>query len=139
MSATWKELRIVASMASGHRARARCGRALRAADSSGCAVARRRLHGAPPLALDRLAGAARSLDALARAGTESVGVDGESLGELALREHLHRYALARGESAFAHQLERNVGARVEALLQRGDVDGLRVRAKRLEGHRLLHV
>src|SRR5271166_6855125 len=103
-------------------------------ESSGC-----RAGAAPPLALDDRAGAAGRLDALARAGAERVRVHGQRLGEIALGEHLHRDVLAGAEALGLHHLESHLGARVEAALERGDVDRLGVGAEGLEGHRLLHV
>src|SRR5438309_4171037 len=91
------------------------------------------------LALDDAAAAAGSLDALARTGAERVGVHFQRLAELALRQHLDGYVLARGQAVGLHQLDRDLRAGIEAALERVDVDGLRVRAERLEGHRLLHV
>src|SRR5271166_260172 len=91
------------------------------------------------LAVDDLAAAAGRLDPLACAGAEAVGMDGERLGQLALGQHLHGHALARGQTVGLHQLEGHLGAGVETALQGGDVDGLGVRAEGLEGHRLLHV
>ena len=102
--------------------------------------AERRFHGREPAQPSTIcAGAAGRLDALARAGAEGVGVHGQRLGQLALGEHLHGDVLAGAEAVGLHQLERHLGARVEAALERGDVDGLGVRAEGLEGHRLLHV
>src|SRR4051794_5550253 len=66
-------------------------------------------------------------------------MDGERLAELALGEDLHGNAPAPREPTGAHQFEGHLGAGVETVLQRGDVDRLRVGAERLEGHRLLHV
>src|SRR5262245_10023556 len=143
MSATWKALRIVESMAwdsrTGARALARGPRwPIARADSSGCPLARRAAP-ARGSALDELAGAPRGLDALARAGAERVGVDGQRLAQLSSGEHLHRHARPGPQAARAQEIQRDLGARVEAAVERGDVHGLRAGAERLERHRLLHV
>src|SRR3954465_7196623 len=91
------------------------------------------------LGLDDDRGAARGLDRLARRAAEGVGVDGELLGQRALREHLDRDVLARAEALALERVERDLVARLEAPLEILEVDRLRVRAERLEGHRLLHV
>src|SRR6478672_10314648 len=91
------------------------------------------------LALDQLAGSASRLDALARTRAEGVSVDGQRLAQLALGEHLDRNVLARAQAVGLHQLDRHLGARIEAAVERGDVDRLRMRTEGLEGHRLLHV
>src|SRR5208282_5975431 len=49
------------------------------------------------------------------------------------------HLLAAGETDRAHRLERHLGARLEAVLERADVDRLGVRTEGLERHRLLHV
>src|SRR3954462_1680333 len=94
---------------------------------------------ASALGLDDDRGAARGLDRLARRAAEGVGVDGELLGQRALREHLDRDVLARPEPLGFERVERDLVARLEAPLEILEVDRLRVRAERLEGHRLLHV
>src|ERR1700746_503026 len=91
------------------------------------------------LAVDHPARAARRLYALTSGCAEGVRVHRQRLLQLALREHLDRHALARRESAALQQLERHLGARVEARVERPDVHRLRARAERLERHRLLHV
>src|SRR3954454_18845751 len=91
------------------------------------------------LALDHYDRAARALDALARGGAEGVRVDGERLGELALGEDLDRDAPALAQALGRERLEGDLGARLEALLEVGEVDRLRVGPEGLEGHRLLHV
>ena len=99
----------------------------------------------PPLARPgdsspRRAGRCRPPPRCARARrAEGVGVHGQRLAQLALGEHLDRDVLARAQAVGLHQLDRDLGAGVEAALQRGDVHRLGVRAERLEGHRLLHV
>src|SRR6202011_4116319 len=50
-----------------------------------------------------------------------------------------RHVLAGAKAVGLHQLDRDLGARIEAALELGDVHRLGVRAERLEGHRLLHV
>src|ERR671918_1744737 len=90
-----------------------------------------------PRLLDDRAGPAGSLDGLAGGGAEGVRVHGERLGDLALGEDLDRDALARAEAVLAQGVERHLGAGVEARLEVLDVDRLRVRAERLEGHRHL--
>src|SRR6478752_2898404 len=144
MSATWKALRIVESMALLRGSKWRGARALGAADSSGCARAGRRFDrrgeavlGA--LGVDERARPAGRLDPLARAGAERVRVNGERLGQLAACKHLDRDVLALAQAVGLHQFDRHVGAGVEALLERLEVDRLRVRPERLERHRLLHV
>src|SRR6476620_7584017 len=91
----------------------------------------------PALVLDDLAGAARGLDALARTCAERVGVDRQRDRQLTLGEHLDGHVLAGRKTLRAQQLRGHLGARLEALLQRRDVDRLGVRPERLEGHRLL--
>src|SRR6476620_182075 len=66
-------------------------------------------------------------------------MDGELLGELATGEHLDRDALALGQPVRVERLERDLGPGVEPTLEILEVDRLRVRPERLEGHRLLHV
>src|ERR1700689_3946257 len=83
--------------------------------------------------------AAGRLDALARAGAEGMGVDGELLVQLALGEDLDGNALAGAQALALHQLDRHLGAGLETFLQRADVDRLSVRAEGLEGNLLLHV
>src|SRR5690242_290307 len=89
--------------------------------------------------LDDLAGPAGGLDGLAGGGAELVRVDRERLGELALREDLHRDALLRAQPVGVQRVERHRVAGLEARLEVRDVEDLRVRPERLEGHRLLHV
>src|SRR6185436_6847702 len=98
----------------------------------------RREHARVPL-LEYVAGSTGGLDALARGRTESVGVDGQRLGDLALREHLHRDASALREVVRVQRLERDLGAGLEARLEIDQVDRLRVRPEGFERHRLLHV
>src|SRR5580704_15767999 len=98
-------------------------------------VARR----AASLALDRLAGAAGGLDTRTGARAEGVRFYCQRLAELTLGEDLDRDVFARTQAGRLHQLDRDLSAGVEALLQCGDVDGLGVRAEGLERHRLLHV
>src|SRR3954464_16052147 len=64
---------------------------------------------------------------------------GERLGDLALGEDLHGDVAAGAEGLGLERLERHVGALVEARLEILEVDRLRVRAERLERHRLLPV
>src|SRR6476646_9528292 len=123
MSATWKALRIVESMALLRGSEWLGARSLGAADSSRCALgeppvrpARRSARGA--LGLDERARAAGRLDPLARAGAERVRVNGERLGQLAARQHLDRDVLALAQAVGLHQLDRHVRAGVEALLER---------------------
>src|SRR5690242_13694382 len=84
--------------------------------------------------LDDLAGPAGGLDGLAGGGAELVRVDRERLGELALREDLHRDVAALAEPLGLERVQRDLGALVEALLEVLEVHGLRVRPERLEGH-----
>src|SRR5215213_7768202 len=90
------------------------------------------------LPLDQLAGPARGLDLLAGGLRETVRVHGEPLAELAVAEHLDRDGAARGQAGSAQRVGRDLGARVEARLEVGQVHGLRARAELLERHRLLH-
>src|SRR5215212_10833097 len=90
------------------------------------------------LPLDQLAGPARGLDLLAGGLRETVRVHGEPLAELAVAEHLDRDGAARGQAGSAQRVGRDLGARVEARLEVGQVHGLRTRAELLERHRLLH-
>src|SRR5215207_233414 len=121
MSATVKALRIVVSIG---------GPGYRAA---------RGVPPGPALALDDRHGAARLLDRLTCRGAEGVGVDGELLRQLTVGEHLDRDALAVRQPMRLQGVQRDLGARVEAALEVLEVDRLRVRPERLEGHRLLHV
>src|SRR3954453_24251728 len=89
--------------------------------------------------LDHVARPAGSLDGRTGGGAEGVRVDRQGLGDLALGEALHRDALAGAQALVAQRLEGHVGALVEARLEVLEVDRLRVRAERLEGHRLLLV
>src|SRR5690348_867781 len=84
------------------------------------------------LALDDPAGPAGSLDALAGTRAERVRVHGQGLAEVALGEHLDGDLLAADQTPGSHLLERHLRSRVEAGLQRRDVDRLHVSAKRLE-------
>ena len=77
--------------------------------------------------------------ALSRTGAERVRVHGQGLAQLALGEDLDGDVRARGQAAGAKQLERDLGAGLEALLERGDVDRLGAGTEGLERHRLLHV
>src|SRR6516164_1814803 len=79
--------------------------------------------------LDEHAAAAGRLDPLSRARAEGVRMYGQRLAQLALRQHLDRDVLARAEALGPHQLDRDLGAGVEAALQRGDVDRLGARAE----------
>src|SRR3954452_22559991 len=88
------------------------------------------------LALDHDHGAAGALDALAGGRTERVRVDGERLGQLGLGEGLEGHALALAQPLGRQRLERDLGAGLEALLEVGEIDRLRVRPEGLEGHRL---
>src|SRR5687767_7575845 len=90
------------------------------------------------LLLDRLAGPARGFDLLAGGLREAVGVHGERLAQLALAEHLHGHATAGGEPGLAERVRRDLGARVEALLEVPQVHRLGAGAELLERHRLLH-
>src|SRR3712207_2314310 len=110
ISGTWKALRIVATTA-------RCSDSL----------------------LDDLADAAGGLDALARGGGEPVRVHGQLLGQLPPPEDLDGDVLALGQPGGAQRGEVHRGAVVEPRLEVGEVDRLRVRAERLEGHRHLLV
>src|ERR1700722_9947175 len=114
MSATWKALRIVASIG---------------ALAAGAGDATRRSRWPATLCVDDVAGAAGGRDPLAGTGAERVSVDAQRLRELALGEDLHRHVLARGEAIGLHQLDRDLGAGLEAALQRRHVDWLRVRAE----------
>src|SRR5215208_87887 len=89
--------------------------------------------------LDDDAGAAGALDRLAGGGRELVRLDRQRLGDLALGEDLHGDVAARAEALLLERVQRHVGALVEARLEVLQVDRLRVRAERLEGHRLLLV
>src|SRR5579875_816009 len=100
---------------------------------------RARLPGVGAGRVQQLAAAAGSLDRLTRRRAEAVRVDGERLAQLAARQHLDGDAPARGQSARAQLLGRDNLAGLEALLQRPEVDRLRVGAERLKRHRLLHV
>src|SRR3954467_8901309 len=119
MSATVNALRIVDSMR-------------RDQGSSAAARAAGRL-------LDDDHAAARGLDGLAGRAAELVRVDGELLGQRALGEDLDRDVLAGAQALGLQRLERDLVAGLEAPLEVLEVDRLRVRAERLEGHRLLHV
>src|ERR1700716_2558299 len=88
---------------------------------------------------DDLAGAARGFDPLARGGAERVRVHGQRLAQLALGEDLDRDALALGQTLGLERVGGDLGAAVEALFQRREIDRLGVRAEGLERHRLLHV
>src|SRR5437763_3781152 len=95
----------------------------------------------PPakLAVDDLAAATRRLDPLAGGGAEGMRVHRERLAELALGEHLDWHVLAGRQALGLQKPERHFVTGVEATLECRDVDWLGVRAKWLEGHRLLHV
>src|SRR5215213_10516966 len=84
------------------------------------------------LLLDQLAGPARGLDLLAGGLRETVRVHGESLGQLAIAEHLHRYRPAGGQAGAAQGIGGDLGAGVEALVEVGKVHRLRARAELLE-------
>src|SRR4051812_12578253 len=66
-------------------------------------------------------------------------MDGQRLGQLAPGEDLDRDALAGPQAPGGQRRERDLRPAVEARVEIGEVHGLRVRAERLEGHRLLHV
>src|ERR1700727_4008563 len=117
MSATWNALRIVESIGCQFRG------------AIGATLAERSI-----LALDDMTGATGGLDALARARAEGVGVHGEGLGQLALGENLDRYLLAGTETLGLQQLYGDLGPRLEAGVQIGDVHGLGMRAEHLERH-----
>src|SRR5437764_3959478 len=89
--------------------------------------------------LDDLAGTAGGLDPLARRSAECMRVDGQRLAQLALGEDLDRDVLLAREALGPERVGGHLGAGVEALLERGEVHRLGVRAERLERHRLLHV
>src|SRR5271167_4312936 len=125
ISATWKAFRMVESMGYQFGAAARGALVLVAeppilVDASVGETGCTRQDWS---AVDDLTAAAGRLDALTRAGAEAVGVHGQGLAQLALGEHLHRHVLAAGESVGLHQLDRDLGAGVEAALERGDVHG----------------
>src|SRR5688572_33478706 len=88
------------------------------------------------LALDQLAGAAGTLDLLARRGREGVRADRELGRDLASPEHLHRVA-ARRKACSAERIGGNLGAGVEAGLEVRDVHRLRMGPEGLERHRHL--
>src|SRR5688572_15300885 len=93
------------------------------------------------LALDRLAesrhGAARRLDLLDGPLRARVRSDGKLIGEVALAEHLHVDGGIWHETRGLERLRRELGARVEALIEAANVDGLGVRAERPDRHRVL--
>src|SRR5215218_4798833 len=110
-------------------------------------VAGRQVFATPRATVPRTAGASVSddagtaggLDGLTRGGAELVRMDGERLGDRALGENLHRDVLAAAQTPGLERRERHFVALLEVALEVLQVDGLRVRAKRLERHRLLHV
>src|SRR6476469_7146895 len=77
-----------------------------------------------PSLLDQLARPTGGLDLLARGLAETVRVDRQCLGKLALGEHLDRDLLAGGEALGVHRLERNGIARLEPRLEVDQVDRL---------------
>src|SRR6202453_5345979 len=83
------------------------------------------------LALDRVACTAGGLDARASGRAEAVGVHCERLAELTLGEDLDGDIFAAAQAGCLHQLDGDLCAGVEALLERGDVDGLGVRAEEI--------
>src|SRR5437588_4352385 len=97
--------------------------------------------GARGPALGRLLHArpAGGLDALPGGGAERVSVHGQRLLQLAAGQDLGRHALARGQAALAQRVQGDGRAGVEAAIEVVEVDRLGMGAKRLEGHRLLHV
>src|SRR6185437_15769955 len=90
-------------------------------------------------ALERVTGAAGALDALAGDLAEGVGVNCERLAQISLSQHLDRHTLAGSQALGLHSLQCDLGSRVEAALEVGDIHRLGVGAEHLEGHRLLHV
>src|SRR5687767_15085637 len=90
------------------------------------------------LPFDQLAGPARGLDLLAGGLRETVRVHGQTLGQLAVAEHLHGDCAAAGQAGLPQRIRGDLGAAVEARLEVGQVHGLRARAELLERHRLLH-
>src|SRR5918992_1184010 len=107
-----------------------------AAPAKVCSVTRWCLS--PGSVINRLAGPARGLDLLAGGLREAVSVHGQRLAELAVAEHLDGHVAPRGEARVAQRVRRDLGARVEALLEVPQVHRLGLRAELLERHRLLH-
>src|SRR5207244_10616887 len=71
---------------------------------------------------------------------EAVRVHGQLLRQLALAEHLHGNALARGEARTLEGVRRDLGSVVEAGVEVAQVHRLGLgAAELLERHRLLHV
>src|SRR3954452_7284704 len=105
----------------------------------GAACGAPRLRPARGLGLDDDGAAAGRLDGLARRAAEGVRVDRELLGQGALGQHLDRHVLAGAETLGLERVERDLVTGLEAPLEVLEVDRLRVRAERLERHRLLHV
>src|SRR5688572_22636244 len=75
----------------------------------------------------------------ARAGREAVGGHVELLRDLALAEDLHRHAGPSREAVGLQRVRRDRVAVAVARLEVAQVHRLRLRAERLERHRLLHV
>src|SRR5262245_39476012 len=67
-----------------------------------------------------------------------MSVDLDLLRDLAAAEDLDRVGALR-EALLPERLRVALGAVVEALIEVGEIDGLRLGAEVLEGHRLLHV
>src|SRR5947209_6041445 len=88
---------------------------------------------------DHLAATAGGLDGRLSGGAEAVRLDGERLGDLALGEDLDRNPLTGGEALAVKRLRRHRRPGLEARLEVGEVDRLRMGPEGLEGHRLLHV
>src|SRR5215216_4797997 len=91
------------------------------------------------LLLDDLAGAAGGLDGRARGLGEAVRVDGQRLLELTAAQDLDGHVPALRQAGGSQRREVDRRARVEALLQVGQVDRLGVRPEHLERHRHLLV
>src|SRR5215216_1967613 len=91
------------------------------------------------LLLDDLAGAAGGLDGRARGLGEAVRVDGQRLLELTAAQDLDGHVPALRQAGGSQRREVDRRARVEALLEVGEVDRLRVRPEHLERHRHLLV
>ena len=87
---------------------------------------------------NHLTGSARGLDLLLRLSAEGMGLHGELLGELTASEDLDRMATL-GEAGRAQGLGGHLVVRLEALVEVGEVDRLRLGAELLERHRHLLV
>src|SRR5688500_12480916 len=88
------------------------------------------------LAVDHFTGAAGGLDLLSGRAAESMRADGQLGRDLASSEHLDG-VLAGREACGPQRLRRDLRPGVEPRIEVGDVDRLRVRAKRPDRHRLL--